>query len=195
MLTPPVNSFPLREQVDSANRQRLAALDGEEVTFRSADDGEETGEKLRKTLENVMAPATLTLKIGAQVMLLKNMDNGLVNGSVGKVIAFKSKSEMIDDEDEDEEWNTSFAKTKAALQGFAREPSAALSAKGDDDGAEDGKKPVKKARNAAYDEKCPVVEWKMPGGGVLVMRMSREEFVVEDVGNKVKARRRQVCFF
>lgn len=185
----------MREQVDSANRQRLAALEGEEVVYKSHDDGEETGDRLRKTLDNVMAPPTLVLKLGAQVMLLKNMENGLVNGSVGKVIAFKTKGEMLDDEEAaDEDFDVALAKTKAKMRKeYSREPSAAPSANGDEDG-EDKKGPVKKAKNTAYEEKCPVVEWKQPGGGTLTMRMSREEFVVEDVGNKVKARRRQVSF-
>ena len=157
------------------------------------DDGEESGDRLRKTLENVMAPSTLVLKLGAQVMLLKNMDNGLVNGSVGKVIAFKTKGEMLDEEEaDDDDFDAGLAKLKAKMRkDFSREPSAAPSANGDEEG-EDKKGPVKKAKNTAYEEKCPVVEWKTAGGGTLTMRMSREEFVVEDVGNKVKARRRQV---
>lgn len=41
-----------------------------------------------KLLSNCMAPPLITLKKGAQVMLIKNMDETLVNGSVGKVVAF-----------------------------------------------------------------------------------------------------------
>lgn len=41
-----------------------------------------------KLLANCMAPPLITLKKGAQVMLIKNMDETLVNGSVGKVVAF-----------------------------------------------------------------------------------------------------------
>lgn len=165
------------------------------MTFRSADDGEEKGDRLLKTLENVMAPQVLTLKLGAQVMLLKNMDNGLVNGSVGKVVAFKSKGEMLEDEDENDDFAQLIKTKNKWKREFSREPSAAPSATGDDDEEGEGagtKGPVKKVKSAAYEEKCPVVEWKMPGGGTLTMRMVREEFVVEDVGNKVKARRRQV---
>lgn len=166
------------------------------MTFKAADDGEETDKaRLTKTLENVMAPKELTLKLGAQVMLLKNMENGLVNGSVGKIVAFKSKGEMLEDEEENDELSVAaLTKTKDKWRrNFGRESSAAPSAGGDDNEAEAGAKgPVKKAKNSAYEEKCPVVEWKLPGGGTLTMRMVREEFVVEDVGQKVKARRRQV---
>ena len=41
-----------------------------------------------KLLANCMAPPVITLKKGAQVMLIKNTDETLVNGSLGKVIAF-----------------------------------------------------------------------------------------------------------
>jgi ATP-dependent DNA helicase PIF1 len=136
-----------------------------------------------------MAPQTLVLKLGAQVMLLKNMDNGLVNGSVGKVIAFKAKSEMIDEDDPDyvdAEEEKAMKKTKDKWKReYSREPSAAPSA--NDEG--DDTKPVRKAN--LNEEKHPVVEWKLPGGGTLKMRMMREEFKLEDMG-KVKARRKQV---
>ena len=55
-----------------------------------------------KLLSNCMAPPSITLKKGAQVMLIKNIDETLVNGSVGKVIAFMDeKTFEIYHEDED----------------------------------------------------------------------------------------------
>jgi ATP-dependent DNA helicase PIF1 len=45
-----------------------------------------------KLLANMMAPKTLELKKGAQVMLIKNMDDGLVNGSLGKIVSFMSEA-------------------------------------------------------------------------------------------------------
>jgi len=40
-----------------------------------------------------IAPKKLQLKIGAQVMLLRNMDGTLVNGSLGLVTGFDGESE------------------------------------------------------------------------------------------------------
>lgn len=40
----------------------------------------------------MMAPKSMDLKKGAQVMLIKNMDDTLVNGSLGKVIGFMAEA-------------------------------------------------------------------------------------------------------
>lgn len=44
--------------------------------------------KIHSDLANMMVPPVLELKIDAQVMLLKNLDAELVNGTIGKVIGF-----------------------------------------------------------------------------------------------------------
>lgn len=82
--------FPRREEVNAANANRIKSLPGEPVTFK-ADDWTAyapPGNKTNSILANFMAPELLTLKIGAQVMLIKNMDATLVNGTVGKVTGF-----------------------------------------------------------------------------------------------------------
>jgi ATP-dependent DNA helicase PIF1 len=175
-------SFPLRQQVDDANRARLAALPGEEYHFFAIDDGEEAPDRLQKTLENVMAPKQLVLKLNAQVMLLKNMENGLVNGSVGKIVAFKSLEESLEEDDAD---------ASNSLFGQDAEKLRALALKKEKESGKDGDA-VKKAKNPGMVEKAPVVEWKMPDGSRMRMRMSRDEFKVDDIGDKVKARRKQV---
>ena len=68
-------------------------LHGSAHRFEAIDSGSITDLNIReKLLANMMAPKVIELKKGAQVMLIKNMDDGLVNGSLGKVIAFMSQS-------------------------------------------------------------------------------------------------------
>ena len=58
-------------------------------------DALDAGEKIlrEKLLQNMMAPKRLELRVGAQVMLIKNMDETLVNGSLGIVKKFMTESE------------------------------------------------------------------------------------------------------
>ena len=79
-------------------------LSGKEFDFRAEDGGMIQDPVQRsKLLDNCMAPASLKLKKGAQVMLIKNIDDTLVNGSVGKVIAFMDEKTFdYYHEDEDE---------------------------------------------------------------------------------------------
>ncbi len=53
-----------------------------------------------RLLQNMMAPKSLELRVGAQVMLIKNMDETLVNGSLGTIERFMTESEhtMLDGE-------------------------------------------------------------------------------------------------
>ena len=79
-------------------------LSGREFEFKAIDGGAITDHVQRdKLLANCMAPASISLKKGAQVMLIKNIDDTLVNGSVGKVVAFMDEKTFdIYHEDEDE---------------------------------------------------------------------------------------------
>ena len=79
-------------------------LSGREFEFKATDGGSIVDHAQRdKLLANCMAPASITLKKGSQVMLIKNIDDTLVNGSVGKVVAFMDEKTFdIYHEDEDE---------------------------------------------------------------------------------------------
>ena len=81
--------FPTRFEVDKSNELRMKALPGQAVEFTAIDGGTMTDLKRRsELLQNCMAPEKLSLKVGSQVMLIKNTDEMLVNGSIGKVIGF-----------------------------------------------------------------------------------------------------------
>ena len=67
----------------------MESLSGECMTFQSVDGGTiQDPDQRAKQLANFMAPRELKLKINSQVMLIKNMDESLVNGSIGKVVKF-----------------------------------------------------------------------------------------------------------
>ena len=84
--------FPHNNDVDDKNNEELKKIPRMERVF-VADDwplAVTAEEKQKSPLKDMRIPARLVLKIGAQVMLLNNMDveRGLVNGSVGIVRGF-----------------------------------------------------------------------------------------------------------
>ncbi|THC88894.1 hypothetical protein EYZ11_011663 [Aspergillus tanneri] len=85
--------FPTRHEVENANTVRMQRLSGELMTFTAQDSGTIKETQYRdKLLENCMAPPVIHLKKGAQVMLIKNMEDSLVNGSIGRVVAFMDET-------------------------------------------------------------------------------------------------------
>ena len=84
----PVRLFNTNRDVDSFNWEHLVnKCSGDGYEYEAKDTGEEW--QLAKLRKDCIAPQRLTLRIGAQVMLLKNyFDLGLVNGSVGVVTEF-----------------------------------------------------------------------------------------------------------
>nr|POF14089.1 atp-dependent dna helicase pif1 [Quercus suber] len=85
--------FPTRNEVDRANNERLWKLQGVDVVFEARDGGSVVEKDRRdKLLSNCMAPERIVLKKGAQVMLIKNVDDSLVNGSPGRVLGFMDET-------------------------------------------------------------------------------------------------------
>lgn len=76
-------------EVDKANEREMDKLPGETHSFKARDRG--LTDTYKAQLKHCQAPATLDLKVGAQVMLLKNIDleKGLANGSRGVVVRFQ----------------------------------------------------------------------------------------------------------
>lgn len=94
---PPTVLFPYRSKVEDRNKEQLQKLSGQVHTFRAVDQVKSVTYKA--ALEGLTVPEVLELKIGAQVMLIKNMnvEGSLVNGSRGVVIDFvNEKTEGID---------------------------------------------------------------------------------------------------
>lgn len=97
----------------------MRSLHGKSYRFEARDSGTmQDLEKREKLLANMMAPKSIELKKGAQVMLIKNFDETLVNGTLGKVRAFMSEKtwdlytenadafhEVMNDEDVDGDQN------------------------------------------------------------------------------------------
>ena len=78
--------YSVNHDVDRINKERLAQLKGEVKEYQAHDNG--PAALLDKLQGMTMYPKYLELKVGAQVMLLKNRD-GLVNGSRGVVVKFE----------------------------------------------------------------------------------------------------------
>eukprot|EP01124_Arcella_intermedia_P004033 TRINITY_DN12278_c0_g1_i3.p1 TRINITY_DN12278_c0_g1~~TRINITY_DN12278_c0_g1_i3.p1 ORF type:complete len:810 (+),score=233.60 TRINITY_DN12278_c0_g1_i3:345-2432(+) len=83
----PTKLYALNAQVDQLNETRLSAIPRKGKVFRCKDKGRS---EFLKQLEQCRAPSELKLKVGAQVMLLRNLDfkRGLVSGAQGIVVDF-----------------------------------------------------------------------------------------------------------
>lgn len=78
-------------QVKEINTENLKMLPSKEHSFGAKFDGKEN--KFEFLKKNCMASETLKLKIGAQIMMLKNTykKEGIINGSLGIIIGFSPK--------------------------------------------------------------------------------------------------------
>jgi ATP-dependent DNA helicase PIF1 len=86
--TKPTSIYALNKNVDEVNSRELALCVGTAVDYAAVDSGEEPF--IGTLRSSCIAPTALSLKVGAQVMLIKNLDaeKGLVNGARGFVSRF-----------------------------------------------------------------------------------------------------------
>ena len=89
--------YSRNKDVDEYNTSQLQKLTTESFTYQAIDTGKDP--YLNQLKSGIRAAEVLELRIGAQVMLLKNVDPklGLVNGSRGIVVGF---SDALDEEAE-----------------------------------------------------------------------------------------------
>lgn len=94
----PTKLFPINREVDAYNLKELEKLDkGSDDSlvevYNSVDDDQgKPNSKHSSQLKSLKAPSELELRVGSQVMLLKNLNTsrGLVNGARGRVVSFES---------------------------------------------------------------------------------------------------------
>lgn len=93
----PTKLYSRNITVDTINTQRLKQLKGEDVIFEADDYLSSHGDKFEaeKLLKDCQANAKITLRVGAQVLLVRNLSDYLVNGSRGVVIRFEDTEKYL----------------------------------------------------------------------------------------------------
>jgi len=169
--------FPTRNEVDNSNAYRMRSLVGKSYKYEAMDSGTITDLNMRdKLLSNMMAPKVLELKKGAQVMLIKNMDDGLVNGSLGKVIAFMTETNF-----EIYHRNPDILDEGVPLEELDEEDQKARSS-------------VLKSKNSGPNSgrEFPLVQFVAADGTTRALLVQREEWKVELPNGEIQAQRSQL---
>lgn len=160
----------------------------EQENFHSVDGGTiQDMAQREKMLSNFMAPQRLTLRLGAQVMLIKNVDEMLVNGSMGKVSRFIDPAIYGTPEDPE------FA--GGAFAGRAPSPPASGSAAKKNSATTvptAGGSATKKNAAAVGGKRYPVIEFDLPNGIKRRMLVMPETWTVELPSGEIQVSRTQV---
>ncbi|KAF8213487.1 hypothetical protein K438DRAFT_1096609 [Mycena galopus ATCC 62051] len=99
----PTELLSRRDEVERVNNKRMDQLPGGCETYEALDvpgrnskDEPVTRDQMEKLLDRLVVPKSVKLKVGAQVMLVKNLVQGrLVNGSLGQVVGFSTAADAI----------------------------------------------------------------------------------------------------
>ena len=89
----PTQLYCTNRDVDQENTGRLRSLKGEGVVFTANDTFKSANRDVQKQLDDTLSkkiPGKLELKVGAQVVLLRNLSDQLANGSRGVVVSIGS---------------------------------------------------------------------------------------------------------
>lgn len=157
--------FPTRNQVEMSNDRRMRELPGAPFKFDALDSGDPVVRD--KLLVNMMAPKSIVLKVGAQVMLIKNLDDTLVNGSLGTVIDFTDQKTLEQDMAAEADSSSNIGRAKKKLGAFM-------------------------ADEAPSTNKYPLVKFVAANGASRVILCIPEEWKVELPNGDIQAKRVQV---
>ena len=185
----PTELFPLRSEVEAANKLRLDALRTELQIYESCDTGSATGDHRATFLKNMVAQHVLEIKADTQVMLIKNVDENLVNGCIGKVLGFYLVSEVCGSGgDISPKGGNGFIR-RVLLEDDRRTLMKWRVAERENENSV--MRPKSKSGPLSSAEKFPLVEFRTSSGKE-VMLVGRDEFKVEEPDGTVAARRVQV---
>jgi len=183
----PTELFALRNEVYNANKARLDGLGTELRTYESRDSGKAKGDLRAQLLKTVVAQQFLEIKVDAQVMLIKNVDENLVNGSLGRVLGFYKVSEVCGLGGEISSKGGNGFIRQVLVQYDGKTPVQLEVAERENEDVEAGPESGSRGSN----EKFPLVEFRTPLGKEVVL-VGRDEFKVEEHNEVVVARRVQV---
>ena len=171
--------FPTRAEVDNANNLRMKTLGGNAMDFRAMDGGLMTDTAQRdKLLSSCMAAPLITLKKGAQVMLIKNIDETLVNGSLGQVVAFMDeKSFDIYHENEEDFQAVETMELNDEEMTQSRKKLKAL---------------INKDLVGSTGQKWPLVRFRLSDGNTRDLLCQHESWKIELPNGEIQASRSQI---
>jgi ATP-dependent DNA helicase PIF1 len=174
--------FPTRQEVEKANAERLRGLQGDLFPFPAKDGGSITDKTGRdRLLSNSLAPELITLKKGAQVMLIKNIDETLVNGSLGRVIGFM-------DERQFDSYNSNNEDTDL----FPRTPGGTLIQNAGESAPSMDPRPHMMMNHITTARKWPLVRFAIADGTWRDLLCQPESWKVELPNGEVQASRSQI---
>jgi len=179
----PTELFPRKQQVHDANKIRLDAIQAESHVYDSQDVVDENKGGAATILNAVLAEESLELKSGAQVMLIKNLDGCLVNGSVGRVLGFYVGSKVSGE-------GSISARGSGVIRGAVLMDDAETTVENAMED-EEGVDPLPKRKGSPCERVYPLVEFPTLSGKEAVL-VGRLNFKVEDAEGTVVARRVQV---
>lgn len=160
----------------------MRKLSGQIMTFNAVDSGVQDLNVRKNLLANFIAPEVLELKKGAQVMLIKNIDSQLVNGSLGIVQSFMDEGTFFAYKEDE----PTFLLAHEPDDGEHPEDKAAAREK------------IQAARlksqggNVASGRLWPMVRFNLPDGTSRSMLCAPDEWKTESQQGEVLAKRVQV---